>query len=404
MSGDPRAAGALPPAARRAADALLAFTAAAVPLSTTGMEAGIIGLGVLSAVAVVARWPVVRRTPLDALLAVFYAALALSTLASGHPLQATGWARLWVVLAYFVVFWWLRDAPHAARLARIVVVAGVVAAAYGLLQHATGVDWYRGLLGRPILVRPREEGETGYAVIGFFRNYLTFAHTMLFPFAWAAAWAASGSVGAAAAALVILLAIVHSTARGAWLAMAAIVLALAAIGRARRAGVLVAVLAAAGVLAIGASPDLRREAGAMFARGGINAGRVGIYGANLDVVHDHPVLGLGFGRYERAAAPYYAAHPTADRRSHAHSDYLQMAAEAGLVGLAAFVLLYLSALRAGWLAVRRTRGPAAWAAAGAWCGVVGFLVGGATQYNFGDNEVAIAMWLALAVLMRCREA
>jgi hypothetical protein len=35
--------------------------------------------------------------------------------------------------------------------------------------------------------------------------------------------------------------------------------------------------------------------------------------------------------------------------------------------------------------------------------MVGFLIGGITQYSFGDNEVAAAMWLALAVLMRCRE-
>jgi len=44
------------------------------------------------------------------------------------------------------------------------------------------------------------------------------------------------------------------------------------------------------------------------------------------------------------------------------------------------------------------------AAAGAWAGVLGFLVGGVTQYTFGDAEVAIAMWTALALLMRCAES
>ncbi len=32
--------------------------------------------------------------------------------------------------------------------------------------------------------------------------------------------------------------------------------------------------------------------------------------------------------------------------------------------------------------------------------MVGFLVGGVTQYTFGDNEVALAMWFTLALLMR----
>jgi len=119
-------------------------------------------------------------------------------------------------------------------------------------------------------------------------------------------------------------------------------------------------------------------------------------------VRARPVLGLGYGRYRHAAVPYYAAHPDADRRSHAHSDYLQIAAEAGLTGLAAFGLLYAVALRKGWETVARAPDPGVWAAAaGAWAGVLGFLVGGLTQYNFGDNEVALTMWVALATLARC---
>jgi O-antigen ligase len=130
---------------------------------------------------------------------------------------------------------------------------------------------------------------------------------------------------------------------------------------------------------------------------------VAIYRANLDVVHDHPVLGLGFGRYKTAAGPYYARHPAADRRSHAHNNFLQIAAEAGLVGLAAFGLLWATVLLRGWPALAAAGDDGEWAAAaGAWAGVVGFLVGGLTQYNFGDNEVALAMWAGLAVLVRCR--
>src|SRR5204863_318208 len=185
---------------------------------------------------------------------------------------------------------WLRDRRHTIGFVYVLVGAGATAAAYGLLQHATGADWYRAALGRPLLVHPREAGGAGYAIVGFFRNYLTFAHTMLFPLAWA------------------------------------------------------------------------------------------------------------------TALPYYTTHPLADRRSHAHSDYLQIAAEAGLTGLAAFALLFAVALRRGWTAIADAPDATVRAtAAGAWAGIVGFLVGGITQYNFGDNEVAIAMWTALAVLMRLRE-
>src|SRR2546425_104214 len=211
-------AGSPPLAARRAADALLAFTGAAIPLSTTGMEAGVLGLAALSLAALAGGWGVVRPTPLDGVLALFGGVLALSTLASGHPLQASGWIRLWIVLAYFVVFWWLRDRAHAVRLAQVIVGAGAVAAAYGILQHFTGADWYRTLLGRPTYVYPREAGTSGYAVVGFFRSYLTFAHVMIFPLAWALAGALAGRAAALGAALLVVLALVFSTARGAWLA------------------------------------------------------------------------------------------------------------------------------------------------------------------------------------------
>ncbi|HLK10441.1 MAG TPA: O-antigen ligase family protein [Candidatus Binatia bacterium] len=390
---------------RRIADALLALTAASIPLSTTGMEGGVLGLGGLTLLAAARGTAVVGRTPLDGVLAIFYATLALSTVASGHPLEATGWLRLWVVLTFFVVAWWVRDRRHAVRLAGIVALAGAVAAGYGVLQHFTGIDWYRALLRRPLRVAARTPEATGFAVVGFFRNYLTFAHVMVFPFAWTAAMALGGRWPAAAAAGLVLLAILFSTARGAWLAALTVVAALAAAVRGRRAAALLAGLALLATAVLLASPDLRGEVQGMFGLGGANAPRVAIYRANLDIVHAHPVLGLGFGRYATAAAPYYRLHPTADRRSHAHSNYLQLAAEAGLAGLAAFVLLLAAGLRLGWRALAGAADPATRAAAaGAWAGVAGFVVGGLTQYTFGDNEVAVAFWFALGLLVRLAAA
>ncbi|HJQ85283.1 MAG TPA: hypothetical protein VKA21_14455, partial [Candidatus Binatia bacterium] len=224
----------VPAWARRAADALLGFAVASIPLSTTGMEAGVLALGALTLVAVARGWGVVRRTPLDAVLVLFYGVLALSTLMSGRPLEAAGWGRAWEVIAYPLVFWWLRDDAHAHRLLRLLVVAGAVAAAYGIVQHFTGIDWYRALLGRPTFVRAREAGTTGYAVVGFFRNYLTFAHTMIFPFAGAVALALAGRRLGIVAAPLIVIAIGYSTARGAWLAVLAVAAVLAVLARGRR--------------------------------------------------------------------------------------------------------------------------------------------------------------------------
>jgi O-antigen ligase len=403
----PTAAG-LPPAVRRAADALLVFTAATIPLSTTGMQAGAVGLFALALVAGALGWGVVRRTPLDGALAILAGALVLSTLASAHPGDLTGWSRPWVVIAYFGVYWWC-DRERAVRLVGVLVASAGVVAAYAILQHFTGADWYRQLLGRATVVRPRDAAMRGYAAFGFFRSYLTFGHAMLLPLAWAGALALGRRRVAAVAFALLVVAIVFSTARGAWLAMGAVVVGLAAVGaagrvRPRRLAPVLGATVLAAALAFAIAPGLGARLGSMFAFAGENAGRVAIYQANLDIVHDHPIFGVGFGAYRRASAPYYAARPRADRVSHAHNDYLQLAAAAGLVGLAAFCLLWATALLRGWDAVARAANGATWAAAaGAWVGIVGFLVGGLTQYNFGDNEVALPMWVALAVLMRLRD-
>jgi O-antigen ligase len=368
------------------------------------MQIGMGALGVLALAGVPAGWGVVRRTPIDGVLALLLAACALSTIASGHPLEAApGWLRpLWLFSAYLAVFWWVRDRAHARRLARWVVLAGAVAGAYGVLQHFTGADWWRDALGRATRVRPRVPGAEGFAVVGFFRNYLTYANAMIVPLAWASAFALRGSPLGLVAAPLLVLAVVFSTARGVWVAAVAGAGLLALLARERRGLGLVAAGAIVAALGVAVSPGLREQAAPIFTLGGVNAGRAAIYRANLDIIHDRPVFGLGFGRYRTAARPYYDRHPAADRRSHAHSNVLQFGAEAGLLGLATFCLLFAEILRRGVAAVRAAPTPGDWAtAAGAWVGIATFFIAGLTQYNVGDAEPAIGMWLATALLMRC---
>jgi O-antigen ligase len=211
----------------------------------------------------------------------------------------------------------------------------------------------------------------------------------------------------AAAAMVA--AIAFSTARGVWVGALIGVVVLAVVGRGGRGRPAVGLaflagLGAVAALAFALSPGLRQQAAPLFTLGGENAQRVAIWQANRDIVAEHPLLGLGFGRYRAAGKAYYEPYPQADRKSHAHNNFLQIAAESGLLGLAAFCLVFVSLLRLGWGAMRDAPDADTWiAATGAWLGIVVFLVAGMTQYNFGDNEVAVAMWCAAAVLLRCRE-
>lgn len=89
----------------------------------------------------------------------------------------------------------------------------------------------------------------------------------------------------------------------------------------------------------------------------------------------HPILGVGIGNY---AAAYPAYHPRSwyAPLAHAHNYYINVAAEAGVLGLATYLLLVGSALWYSYASLRRCKDPLLFAAI---LGVVGALL--ATDFH-----------------------
>lgn len=386
--------------------ALVAFVIS-LPLSISGME---IALGVLLALAGLAaisgeRWP--GRSPVDRPLFLFVASLGVSTLVAGPAWSALDAYRgLWVAGTYIAVRMLAGGAEHATRLAGILVLTAAAVAIYGIVQHFTGIDVYRTLAGRPTEVDAYAHDPNRYVVVGFFPSYLTYAHSLMLPLGWATAATVGASRWildrwvAAASTLLILVALMLSSARGAWVAAGAVVVCASCLGNRRWRFPVAAVAATLALVVFSLSPGLRARARTIVDIDA-NTGRLAIWAANLEAVRDHPLLGVGFGNYDRRMESYYARHRLADRRSHAHNSFLQIAAEAGIVGLSAFCLLFGSVLVCGWKLLRRLgRDHRLWVtAAGAWLGIIGFLVGSCTQDTFADSECAMPMWFAVAVLM-----
>jgi O-antigen ligase len=216
-----------------------------------------------------------------------------------------------------------------------------------------------------------------------------------------------------AAAGLITLGLLVSWSRGAWLAFAAAV-AVVVVAHTRRAAPLVVVLAGLAALAVGllggaellpASitgrlADLREFAGL------VDVARTEVTDANFSVIEriahwqaalamwrDYPWLGVGAGNY----AVIYAAYNLPrwyEPLGHAHNIYLNFAAETGLLGLLAYLWLWLASL---WQAARTAAsGDRLPAAIGA--GVLGALVA-ATVHNFFDNLWVQHIYLTLALLL-----
>ena len=87
------------------------------------------------------------------------------------------------------------------------------------------------------------------------------------------------------------------------------------------------------------SNHLVRRYGALGAAGGVlREGRIELWRETLDLIAAYPIAGCGFGAYEAAFLRYKRSAPMVND-GHAHNEYLELLAEAGVVGLALCFLL-----------------------------------------------------------------
>src|SRR5207302_10944091 len=76
------------------------------------------------------------------------------------------------------------------------------------------------------------------------------------------------------------------------------------------------------------------------------ASRLAVSAAGWAIVRDHPLFGTGLGSWLHAFRPYQAPPVEGGIWDHAHNDYLEAAAEHGVVGVALMMLFALASLRA----------------------------------------------------------
>ncbi|MBI3537039.1 MAG: O-antigen ligase family protein, partial [Chloroflexi bacterium] len=119
--------------------------------------------------------------------------------------------------------------------------------------------------------------------------------------------------------------------------------------------------------------------------------RMAHWQAAFEMFASSPWRGIGFGNYAiaypRVALPHWS-----DPLGHAHNYFLNVAAEAGLAGALAYIILWGAAFWHGWRAVRATRGMNRALAAG----LLGMVVG-LTVHNSFDNLFVHAMQMQVGI-------
>jgi O-antigen ligase len=122
--------------------------------------------------------------------------------------------------------------------------------------------------------------------------------------------------------------------------------------------------------------------------------------SGLAMWREHPILGVGPGGVKREYVRYAREEAVKKRTGHVHNTPLQILVERGVLGLAVWLWLWIAFYAH---AIRRLRRLPAEAAAeralvvGGIVAITGFLIGGLSEYNFGDSEVAMVAWCVMAL-------
>jgi putative inorganic carbon (HCO3(-)) transporter len=401
----------------------------AVPFgSLRQVQVGVMNVGVTEALLalVLAAWlmrMVARREirvkwpPLALPLLLFLGVALLSALGAESLPYSIKELLKWVeVLALYVMVANEFDERWTRALVLVLLGTGALAALQGIYQFLFRVGPEEFVLfGRFMRAYGTFEQPNPYA------GYLGLALPLAMGLVAAGVLRTEGRVKArwwmfaATCGALMLAALVMTWSRGAWLGFAAAVamMAVAVVARNGRAAVLGTVLAVVVVYALLAGglarvpPAISQRFSDFIPYLGVTdvegreitdanfavLERVAHWQAALGMWTDHPWLGVGIGNYE----PAYAEYSLPQWRialGHAHNYYLNIGAEAGVLGLTAYLLLWGAALVGAWQATRRTSGWR-WGVA---LGVLGVLVH-LSVHNFFDNLYVHGLYLYLAMLL-----
>jgi O-antigen ligase len=191
-------------------------------------------------------------------------------------------------------------------------------------------------------------------------------------------------------------AIILSNTRGAWLGAAAGFVAGAwALPRRVLAMAIIPLL----IAGIAASPFIyRRITMSLDQNLATNYSRAEYFVTGARMIQDHPVFGVGPERIDDEFPNYYKGEAIDTfYYGHLHNNMLQIAAERGLISLAAFLWLLIELFRSLLRFLKDAEGEARWATLGAMAALTGFVVNGMTEYNFGDSEVLVLLLFLISI-------
>lgn len=347
---------------------------------------------VLALAAIVAILLFIRDRRLD-VPAFFWALIALMVLSlvssamSADPMYSLERGKQFLLFLIVPVTMRLARGKRAGTVIDVIIALGSLSAIIGIVQWTA--------LGYDEAKRPR----------GLLGHWMTYSGILMLVACAAAsrlifALKKQNWIWPAVAVPSLLVALVATQTRNAWIGTLAGVGTLLALRSKRLLLAIPALIIVVGVLA---PSSIRERALSTFdPHFPGNQDRVAMLKAGVAMVKDHPLFGVGMNMVPREYLKYRTpdAVDSADAvkpetRSHLHNVPVQIAAERGLLALAAW-LWFVMAAGAGLWRLLRSGHSTAVAGAG-FAALIAMVTAGLFEHNFGDSEFLI-LFLALITL------
>jgi O-antigen ligase len=361
------------------------------PLPTTLLENLILLTGALY---VLTLWrhhePLPKRTPYDIPVLVFLVAGAIGIFVAPDHRAALGVYRAFL-LEPIAIFYLATAVIRSASDIKPILVAGAVSAS--VFSLIVVVTFARVLIGGDLIagsapgvfgINPNAVALYLEPIAGVALGFVLFANSRT------SRWMASAVLGFALPALVCTLS------RGALLAGA--VLAVVAVVSVRDLRLRLGLLGAAlvGALALSQVPFVAARLAHQFdPQHSTFVLRLVIWSVTVRMLRDHPLFGAGIGGYQTVMANYRtrALHP----EPYAHNIFLTTWSEVGLIGLAAFAVIFFGLLWRAWRSAGSATElyrPLLWGIFAAW---VVFVIHGLVDSPYWKNDLSLEFWILAAL-------
>jgi O-antigen ligase len=319
-----------------------------------------------------------------------------------YATQITALHILALAALFSITLVYLESSERLRRVVTVITVFGFIYAFYAILQSVLSPDKIYGIYG-PASATP----------FGSFVNKHNFAALMEMLICLPLGMIFAGAVRPDKRLLyIVAIALMGSSlllsgSRGGFVALVAeiiviIIITTRARGRKNLAlkiamSALLIAAAVGGAVFVGGETSLTRFADSAASQD-ITSNRTLIWGQTIKVIGEHLPFGAGLGAYAQAYTPFDPASGF-ERVEQAHNDYLQILADAGIIGLVIGALFLFWFFRGGLAHVRTTNTFRRGIAAGAFAGCSAILVHSIFDFVLHITAISVMFLMIMAMMV-----